>query len=69
MDKRQPTPLSSPALPAEEVAERLRAHARLCRQVAHESRNQNIAGELSRLADQCVEVADKIEPEAGSPLH
>ncbi len=68
MHKRQTASLS-PTLPAEEVADRLRAHARLCRQIADESRNRNIAGELSRLADQCIEVAEKIEPEGGPHLH
>jgi hypothetical protein len=69
MDKRHPAPLSSPALPASKVAERLRAHARLCRQIAHESWNETTAIELTRLADQCIEAADNIEPEPGSRLH
>lgn len=69
MQKRHPAPLSSPALPADEVAERLRAHARLCRQIAHESWDETIASELARLADQCMEVADHIEPVPGPRLH
>jgi hypothetical protein len=69
MQKRHLPPLSSPALPADKVAERLRAHARLCRQVAHESWNETIAIELARLADQCIEAADNIEPEARPRLH
>jgi len=69
MQKRHQTPLSRPALPAEEVAERLRAHARLCRQIADESWSETIAAELAQLADQCMEAAQDIEPEAGSRLH
>jgi len=69
MHKPHPAPLSSPVLPADKVAERLRAHARLCRQVARESWDETIAGELSRIADQCMEAANHIEPEPGTRLH
>ena len=69
MHKRHPAPLSSPALPASKVAERLRAHARLCQQIARESWNETIAIELTRLADQCIEAADNIEPEPRPRLH
>ena len=69
MHKRHTAPLSSPALATEEVAERLRAHARLCRQIAHESWNETIATELARLADRCMAAADNIEPEPGPRLH
>ncbi len=69
MHKRKPDPPSSLALPASKVAERLRAHARLCRQIAHESWNETIAIELARLADQCIEAADNIEPKPRPRLH
>lgn len=69
MHKRQPVSLSSPALPADKVAERLRAHARLCRQIARESRNESIAIELARIADECLEAAENLGPEPGTLLH
>lgn len=69
MHKRHPAPPSSSPLPASKVAEQLRAHARLCRQVARESWNETIAVELSRLADQCIEAANNIAPESRPHLH
>ena len=69
MHKPHPAPLSSPALPPSRVAERLRAHANLCRQIAHASWNETIAIELTRLADECIKAAEKIEPEPGAQLH
>lgn len=69
MQKRRDVPPSSPALPASELAERLRAHARLCQQIAHESWNETIAGELKRLADKCIKAAENIEPEPRPRLH
>ncbi len=62
-------PSSTPAAPASKIAERLRAHARLCRQIARESWNEEMAVELTRLADQCLEAADNIAPEPHSRLH
>ena len=62
--RKYPLPSTSPAVPASKIAERLRAHARLCRQIARESWNEVIASELVQLADQCMEAADNIEPEA-----
>lgn len=69
MHKRYPAPLSSPALPADKVAERLRAHARLCQQIALESWNEGIAVELARIADECLAAADTIEPDPPALLH
>ncbi len=69
MHNRHPAPQFSPALPADKVAERLRAYARLCRQVARESWNESIAVELARLADECLEAADNLGPEPGTLLH
>ena len=51
-------------MPASKVAERLRAHARLCRHIAEESWNEAIAGELGHLADLCVAAADNIDADA-----
>jgi hypothetical protein len=69
MHKRKPASPSSPALPASKVAERLRAHARLCRQIARESWNEAIAIELMQLADQCINAAENIEPVPRCRLH
>jgi hypothetical protein len=69
MTKRYPAPLAGPALPASKVAEQLRAHARLCRQVANASENETIAAELMQLADQCIKAAENIEPEPRPRLH
>jgi hypothetical protein len=69
MTRRYPAPLPRPAPLASKVAEQLRAHARLCRQIAHASWNQTIATELMRLADQCIKAAENIEPEPRPRLH
>jgi hypothetical protein len=49
------------------IAERLRAHARLCRQIAEVSWNEEVAGRLRRLADDCSRTADDAEPK-GEPI-
>jgi hypothetical protein len=36
------------------IAERLLAHARLCRNIADSSWNEEMAGKLEQLADECV---------------
>lgn len=46
------------------IAQRLRAHARLCLQVAVESRSEQTAGDLARLADLCRRTANELEPPA-----
>ena len=61
MSQRRPNLPSRSPVSASKVAERLRAHERLCRQIAQETWNETIAGELIRLADQCLEAADNIE--------
>jgi hypothetical protein len=58
---RPPTDLSSAY-----VAQRLRAHARLCLQVALESRSELAASDFARLADRCSRMANELEPVAGS---
>jgi len=42
------------------VAERLRAHARLCRHIAEEIWSEQKAVELLRMADECTRAADII---------
>ncbi|MFN3658893.1 MAG: hypothetical protein ACK4UO_16720 [Pseudolabrys sp.] len=54
------------------IAERLRAHARLCRQVAEECWSEEIAANLCKLADDCTQAAAAAEAEllprpAGKP--
>jgi len=39
------------------IAERLIAHARLCRQMARETWNERAAVELERMAEECVRAA------------
>jgi len=46
------------------LAQRLRAHARLCLQVAAESRSEQTAGAFARLADLCSRTAKELEPAA-----
>ncbi len=48
------------------IAQRLRAHARLCLQVAVESRSEQTAEDLARLADLCHRTADELAPAAGA---
>ena len=69
MTKQRPIVSSATALPASKMADRLRAHARLCRQIAHESWNETIADELTRLADECIKAAETIEPAPDPRLH
>lgn len=44
-------------LPAPKVAERLLAHARLCRKFASASLDENIGAQLLELADKCMHEA------------
>ncbi|MEJ2623053.1 MAG: hypothetical protein P8Z80_00460 [Pseudolabrys sp.] len=71
MTKRHPPFPSQAPVPTSKVAERLRAHARLCQHIAEESWNEAIAGELGRLAEQCVAAADNIDANAtpGAQVH
>jgi hypothetical protein len=45
---------------ARDLADRLRAHARLYRHIAEETWNEDKAQELMRLADECAVAADAI---------
>lgn len=44
------------------VAERLIAHARLCRQIAKQSWSEDAALKLEKLADECLSAAAEIGP-------
>jgi len=60
-----------PAPHSSKMAERLLAHARLCRQIASASWNEDMAKKLAQLADDCARAAANIEPvrDPGTPLH
>jgi hypothetical protein len=47
---------------ASKIAECLRAHARLCRQIAQQSWSEEVAERLGQLADECSRAADDAEP-------
>ena len=44
------------------IAERLLAHARLCREIADATLNEETASKLERLAQDCIEAARDAEP-------
>jgi hypothetical protein len=52
-----------PARKAAAIAQRLRAHARLCEQVAIESWSEDTAAMLKRVADDCHRAAMQIAQE------
>jgi hypothetical protein len=60
-----------PEQQSSKIAERLLAHARLCRQIADASWNEETGEKLAQLADECVRTAAKIESGCalGTPLH
>ncbi len=54
------------------VAERLRAHARLCIEIAQGCWNEETAAELRRMARECAQAAARAEAERNArtqPLH
>jgi hypothetical protein len=57
--------------PSSKLAERLRAHARFCRQIARRSWNEETAAELEKLAAECDLAAANAPPtvEQSGPLH
>lgn len=64
-------PTSAAMSQPSKIAERLLAHARLCRQIARESWNEETACKLAEMADECTRAAencDAIGP-AASRLH
>jgi hypothetical protein len=59
-----------PAPQSAKIAERLLAHARLCRQIASASWNEETAKKLAQLADDCARAAANIKParDADAPI-
>jgi len=56
--------------PSSKLAERLLAHARLCRQIARQSWNEQTAAELEKLAAECDLAAEQVPAsEQSGPLH
>jgi hypothetical protein len=55
--------MPSPVPNSWKIAERLLAHARLCRQIAEETSSEEVAAKLSELADKCARAAADIDPE------
>lgn len=53
----------------DKIAERLRAHARLCRHIAAESWSEDTARKLDTLAQECARAADEIAPADDKPQH
>jgi hypothetical protein len=53
------------------LAERLLAHARLCRQIADASWSETTAAELERLAAECERAAEGAKPDGvpNPPIH
>ena len=53
------------------IAERLLAHARLCRQIARESWNEDTAYKLAEMAEECTRAARSCDAMApvDAPLH
>ena len=48
--------------PSSQHAERLHAHARLCRQIARECWDKETAAELEKLAEECDRAAAEVPP-------
>jgi hypothetical protein len=48
------------------MAQRLRAHARLCRHIAAATWNEEIATKLMALAEDCTLAAERLEPVSAS---
>lgn len=59
--------MQSPVPNSSKIAERLLAHARLCRQIAEETWSEDVAQKLSRLADECARAAADIASEPEQP--
>jgi len=57
-----------PPLAALGIAQRMRAHARLCHQIAVDSWDARVADEFAQLASEFMEVAAQIEVECSSQV-
>lgn len=51
------------------VAERLLAHARLCRHIAEQSWNEETAHKLGQLAKECTRAAAALAQDGDPPVH
>lgn len=49
-------------LPPSTISENLLAHARLCREIANATLNDEMASKLERLAEDCIRAARDAEP-------
>jgi hypothetical protein len=49
------------------IAQRLRAHARLCEQIARECCNEVTAEKLKRMAQECTRAAAQVAPGCDTP--
>jgi hypothetical protein len=66
MSKR-PDQAPSPANVALDIAQRMRAHARLCHQIAVDSWDVHVADEFAKLASEFMQVATQIEDDCAAP--
>jgi hypothetical protein len=51
------------------IAERLLAHARLCRQIAERTPSEDVAADLGQLADDCTQLAAEVSAPAPVSLY
>lgn len=58
--------VSSPVPNERRIAERLLAHARLCRQIAEAAVSHEVAQAFGRLADECVRAAAEVDPDGAA---
>jgi hypothetical protein len=54
-----------PAPTASKIAERLLAHARLCRQIAEATWSEDVAQKLGLMADECTRAAAEVYRDGG----
>lgn len=66
MSTERPEPIIVPK--SSKMAERLLAHARLCRHIAEQSWNEETARELDTLAQECMRAAAELAPDADTSL-
>jgi hypothetical protein len=60
-------PVIQPTLKGAAIAQRLRAHARLCEQIARECWNEVTAEKLKRIAQECSRAAAAVAPGRDTP--
>jgi hypothetical protein len=64
---RRPNHAPGPASVALDIAQRMRAHARLCHQIAVDSWDAHVADEFAKLASEFMQVATQIEDDCAVP--